>query len=285
MNTKRRFIVGEEWLYLKIYTGPKNLERVLLDEIYPLASQEYQAKRISKFFFVRYSAGGEHIRVRFELQNPDFGLAIIKAVSKRLSPYIDKRIISHLSIDTYNRELERYGQLTIIDFETIFCSSSFDILKILKQTDDYQTRWLFGVKWLDELFKKFDLATPDRYNLYESYYLGFLREFGESNVNKDTLKKRYREVSDAINSVMIQGYPLFDGPKLNAAIGHILELNSANQLERSLPHLLADIIHMHFNRMFPVNARAYELVLSYMLSNYYKSEMMRTRNHATKTAL
>lgn len=277
MDIKRRFIIGEEWLYLKIYSGPKSIDKILLEDIMPLAEREFNAKNISKFFFVRYASGGEHVRLRFELRDVSFAPILIKELSACLVPYVKNRIVSEVSVNTYNRELERYGLKTIEDFETIFCSSSFDVLKIFMQTEDYQMRWLLGVKWLDELFNKFNLTLWERHALYDNHYLGFLKEFGQFNVNKDVLKRKYREVSGEFANIMKQSYPLFAENGLNTAIENILKLHSINKLERPLYNLMADIVHMHFNRMFRVNARTYELVLSYMLSNYYKSEMIRTK--------
>ncbi len=39
MSLKRRFIVGEEWLYLKVYSGPNLLEGILSNEIYEVVEE------------------------------------------------------------------------------------------------------------------------------------------------------------------------------------------------------------------------------------------------------
>lgn len=31
--TQRRYIIGEEWIYLKVYTGPMTIETILVNNI------------------------------------------------------------------------------------------------------------------------------------------------------------------------------------------------------------------------------------------------------------
>ena len=38
-SVQRKFIIGDEWLYFKIYSGPKTLESILLNEVYILVNE------------------------------------------------------------------------------------------------------------------------------------------------------------------------------------------------------------------------------------------------------
>ena len=52
MTVKRKFIPGDEWVYLKIYSGPKFLDDLLINEVYETVESLYAARQIDKFFFL-----------------------------------------------------------------------------------------------------------------------------------------------------------------------------------------------------------------------------------------
>ena len=49
---KRKFIIGDEWIYFKIYTGLKTADKILIETISPLVQHLFENKRIDKFFFI-----------------------------------------------------------------------------------------------------------------------------------------------------------------------------------------------------------------------------------------
>ena len=62
---QKNFILGDEWLYYKIYTGAKTADNILIDVIKPIAQTLFDEQVIDKWFFIRYSDPDFHIRVRF----------------------------------------------------------------------------------------------------------------------------------------------------------------------------------------------------------------------------
>ena len=79
MKLKRTFIIGEEWLYYKIYCGNRTSDTILIDVIKPLTESLLKEKIIDKWFFIRYSDPENHLRVRFHCSNiSKLGLIIEK---------------------------------------------------------------------------------------------------------------------------------------------------------------------------------------------------------------
>jgi len=69
-DIQRSFIIGSEWLYYKIYTGPKTSDLVLTDIIKPVVANLIANDTIDSWFFIRYNDPKHHIRVRFHYNKP-----------------------------------------------------------------------------------------------------------------------------------------------------------------------------------------------------------------------
>lgn len=282
MTIKRRFIFGEDWLYIKIYSGPKILEDILINDIYPIVHFLYSSNIIDKFFFIRYFDEGYHLRLRFKLTDPKMFTTILNVLSEKLRLYSDKRIISKIIIDTYKREIERYGALSMESAETIFSIDSWEILNLLTQESDYRNRWVYSIKLMDTLLNKFRLSNREKYELYQGSYLIWESEFGKTKEIKDTLGKIYREVSDHIEKVLTDNYP-FINPDENVlktlssedAVWKVLELRKNNSLEVPFYLFLGSLMHMHYNRIFRTKQRKHEFVIYYIMSCFYKSLISR----------
>jgi len=63
MNKKRTFIIGDEWLYFKVYTGYKTADTLLTDTVFPLSQYLLKEKLIDHWFFIRYAGCGERYAV------------------------------------------------------------------------------------------------------------------------------------------------------------------------------------------------------------------------------
>ena len=112
-TTQRNFILGDHWLFFKIYTGYKTSDKILTEVIKPVATSLQKANVISQWFYIRYADPQHHIRVRFYLPDP----AKIGLVIQQLRPYfqhfMNEDLIWKVQTDTYEREIERYGVNTI----------------------------------------------------------------------------------------------------------------------------------------------------------------------------
>ncbi|HTS44400.1 MAG TPA: thiopeptide-type bacteriocin biosynthesis protein, partial [Puia sp.] len=135
MNTKRIFMPGDEWLYYKIYSGPKFLEELLLNQIYDLTHLLKANAQIDKFFFIRYSDDdGYHLRIRYHFTDAGNICNALGLVTEMMGPFVENRIVWKICIDSYSRELERYGKDAIELVETVFDISSFRVISHLRES-------------------------------------------------------------------------------------------------------------------------------------------------------
>ena len=63
---RRTFPPGSEWLYAKLFTGTATVDRVLCEDVAPLAQEAIASGAARRWFFIRYSEGGWHLRLRFQ---------------------------------------------------------------------------------------------------------------------------------------------------------------------------------------------------------------------------
>ena len=61
----RTFPPGSEWLYAKLYIGTATADRVLCEELAPLAADAVASGAARRWFFIRYADPNWHLRVRF----------------------------------------------------------------------------------------------------------------------------------------------------------------------------------------------------------------------------
>ncbi|BDD04580.1 thiopeptide-type bacteriocin biosynthesis protein [Aureibacter tunicatorum] len=281
MNLKRNFIPGDEWLYFKIYSGVKTLEKILINEIYPLSNFLLENGIIDKFFFIRYFDSDNHIRLRFHIanDNEESIAVLIKKLNACILPYIENRLVWDLSVNTYKRELERYGIGTMEDIETLFYVNSLDILSYINYEYEAEvgedSRLLWCIKYIDLLLSKFSYSLNQKGDIISYLSKGYEVEFDMNKDMKIILDKKYRE-----KKMKIEDYLLLDDNK-NHNVKNSLEEVTISKIivktsgEGEINNLLSSIIHMHVNRLFRSKQRVYEFLILYMMKKLYSSMKIR----------
>ncbi len=287
-SLKRRFILGEEWLYFKIYTGVKTAENILIDVIKPVSIFLLENNIIDSWFFIRYGDPDFHIRLRFHYTNPEKISSILLEMNKHMGKYIDEGAIWKVQVDTYQREIERYGSNTMILSEKLFYIDSNFIVNILpafKNTKGENKRWIYGLKLTDVFLNQFEYSLEEKMNLMYSLKEGFGKEFGMNLFFKKQIDKIYRDERKQIENTLIieqeedsiisefleyiGKYAKF----INPIVTKILELEKENLLQIKKENLVSSYIHMIMNRLFKTKHRLHELVLYDFLFRHYRSSI------------
>jgi len=289
-NTQRNFIIGDSWLYYKIYTGSKTSDTILTEIIKPITNKLLKDKIIDKWFFIRYADPKHHIRVRFHYDNPEYIGHIINALYSAFKTFIDQDLIWKMQIDTYQREIERYGSNTIDIGETLFYYDSkmiVNFLDLIEGDDGGKLRWLFSIRAIDSLLNSFKYKIEEKKNLLEDLSIGFKNEFGATKHLRKQLNDKYRKEGDKLQNFMAltiennQGYliilELLKEKEIDIEDIDITILNHHNKgsLELNLNNLMSSYIHMLMNRIFKSKNRLHEMVCYDFLYRYYKSMIAR----------
>lgn len=293
---QRTFIIGDEWLYYKFYSGPKTADVVLTRMIKPLAEQLLADGDIDKWFFIRYSDPQLHTRVRFHFKNPQGLLKVVQAVNASVKNFVEQDLIWKVQVDSYQREIERYGARSMELAETLFFHDSqmtLDMLDLIEGDEGERIRWLFGLRAVDTLLQDFRYTMEIKFDLITNLRENFGREFGLNRALKDQLEKKFREDRTVITDILnhtddkeSEMFPLFQlidrrSNNIKPIIEEILKLygneNNKKPYPLKLNELMGSYTHMMINRIFKSKQRLHELVLYDFLHRYYKSEIAKQK--------
>jgi thiopeptide-type bacteriocin biosynthesis protein len=278
----RSFAFGSEWLYVKIYCGPKTAERIMIEAISPLVKTLLSERIIQRWFFIRYADPDAHIRIRFHGANK-FWIEVMDRMNHCLEHYLGEKLITKLQIDTYDRELERYGHQTIEKCENLFWHDSEAVLGFIQHlvSDEDETyRWLFALRSIDALLEDFKMSLKEKAKFIETVQGDFFKEFSVDSRKKYSLDVKYRQETNLIKSHM---NPLNDERNEFIEANDLLRRRSKMVAENivdikgsiatGLNQIIASIVHMNLNRLLVTDHRKQELVIYHFLYNHYQSKL------------
>jgi thiopeptide-type bacteriocin biosynthesis protein len=274
---KRKFIPGSEWLYFKMYTGVKTADIILSESILPLTDWLLEKKYIKKWFFIRYNDPKPHLRVRFELTNPDDYNPVFSQINKFLEKYMTSGEISNLLIDTYNREIERYGEKTMEEAEFLFYKNSQLILQEYLDFDD-EEKITISIFYIDQMLSRLNLSINDKLKWVEYSNIAFKKEFNADKKLNNQLDKKYREFKPKYLNFLQSDEFLEERKSVisnieesNLALQNIINHYENQSLEISLQSFFHSIFHMNINRVFVSNQRLFEMLIYDYQFRYYKN--------------
>ena len=108
-EVQRTFAPGSQWLYLKAYTGTASADRILTDAVGPVMDGLLGTGVVDHWFFLRYADPEHHLRLRLHGNPAALHDHALPALTVALAPYLGDGTVSTVALDTYHRELERYG--------------------------------------------------------------------------------------------------------------------------------------------------------------------------------
>ncbi|OPB85872.1 thiopeptide-type bacteriocin biosynthesis protein [Elizabethkingia ursingii] len=276
-NIQRSFSVGDKWLYYKIFCGHSSSNKILLDILKPLNEEFISNEIITQWFFIRYNDPSNHIRYRIKLKDENNIGKVILRINEALKEFIKHEFIWNIQIDTYNREIERYGENTMEISESIFFNDSRIILTLLGLLETNNEKYilsLLGIKIIDFYLECFKFSPVEKLQFCESLKSAFYNEFGINKLSKKQFDMLYNDNNDKINNILtdkkIDKLIIPYKKEFTKNTSHILDIKKDNALKVNFNNLLSSYIHMSINRLFSGNNRMHELISYDFLWRYYK---------------
>ncbi|NCO62700.1 MAG: hypothetical protein GW849_02340 [Flavobacteriia bacterium] len=282
---QRKFIVGDKWIYYKIYCGAKTSDYMLTEVIKPIIKNLIENNIISKWFFIRYSDPSHHIRVRLYLNDSENIGRIINIFTQNVKIFVEEELIHKIEIDTYNREIERYGSRTIELSEKIFFHESNMVVNFLSLHPNDELRFLFALKSIDTHLNGCHYSLEEKAILFNQLKISFRNEFDKKNILTKDLSNKFRFLRNNIESFLDEDVKhqelkkILDEKNKNveSLLLNILKLRKSNNLEIHIDNLNSSYIHMLMNRMFKSKNRIYEMIGYDFLSRYYESKIAKAK--------
>jgi thiopeptide-type bacteriocin biosynthesis protein len=289
---RRSFPPGSEWLYAKLYTGPATVDQVLRDVVRPLVEDALATGAVDRWFFIRYGDPDWHLRLRFHGEPARLHGEVLPALHAVAAPALADGRLWRLQLDTYEREVERYGGPEGIALaERLFYADSEAVLALadLFPGDARgEVRWRLALVGMDLLLADlgFDLGT--RRTLLHQARDRFAAEFRADAKLRHELGSKFRTERKSLEPLLDAGggadTRLAPGLEVlrrrsqrwRPVIAELAEGERAGLLWAPLTELAPSYLHMHANRLLRSAHRAQELVLYDFLARLYESQAARS---------
>ncbi|RZM22887.1 MAG: hypothetical protein EOO88_27970 [Pedobacter sp.] len=255
---------GSKWLYLEIYVHPSATNSLLFSTINGTLSKN--RNMLKKWFFIRYTDPSAHIRLRLELKDPSKGHVLLFAIQQQLQPQMANGFVSELAIRTYTKETQRYGVKRMELVEKFFALDSAFVLQVLKRTKDNNQLMrsaLQSMQWLCQLTFK---DPVDQLSFAKKMLAIFGHEIHLGPQGYKKLNADFKLISKTLGS------PMHSLPKRLTERwkrSFLRVIHSAEDSART-GQLLADLIHLHINRLFYDEQRAHETIAYHHLQRIFQ---------------
>lgn len=291
---QRTFIIGDKWLYYKLYTGLKTADLIITEVVGRLSMKFTSEGVCDKWFFLRYADPQFHIRWRISVTDSAKIGYILVEIKNALLQYIDNNMLYKVQVDTYKRELERYGSNSIEFIEHLFWQNSLMVYLYLKQvTEDpnEQIRWLFSMRAIDSLLDNFHYDMKQKLELLTVMANSYGKEFNINSALIKQLSDKYRSekkdifqfmlLSNNDKNIYAQTLHLIKTTNENSEIyvQKILHLANNKTLMVTLDNLMVSCIHMFMNRIFRSRQRLHEMVIYGFLLRFYRSQLAQIKHN------
>jgi thiopeptide-type bacteriocin biosynthesis protein len=271
----RTFLPGSEWVYLKVYCGRKIANKVLA-KLGKVARAYRRSHQITHWFFIRYQDPDPYLRFRFHLNSLDYFAGLLNECYKQLGGLLNSGEIHRIQLDTYKRELERYGPSQIESIEWCFWADSDAVFSVLQNKIARRSKLYVALYGIDSYFSLLDFTIKEKLDFSHRCFSALFIEHGAQQKTRKQLANLYRSNERLVMALLLDQVKTVLSERdmqifvtRNKRFLSILQLN----VERKAALLanLGDIIHLFVNRLFDQHQRTYELLVYHHLSRGYQS--------------
>ena len=300
MTLARRLLPGDEWLYVKLYTGTSTADTLLREYLAPVIERALSNGLATSWFFLRYGDPDFHLRVRFRGDPHRLHGELLPQLHAALAPASTRGLLWRLVVDTYEREVERYGgPAGIAIAEDLFHADSDAALAIVASCEGdagVDATWRLALYGIDRLMDDLGFTLADKHAAMTRARDAFGAEVGMTTALQKQLGDKFRRHGTEL-AALLAATPEDDhryAPALaafarrSAALrplgAQLAALAAAGRLTAAPHDLAQSYIHMHVNRLIRSSPRLHELVLYDLLRRHYAGVIARKRHASEKLA-
>ena len=283
-RARRLFPPGSEWTYFKLYGGTASLDRLLRDDLGPLARSLVAQGVADRWFFIRYTDPEFHLRVRLHGDPRELRPALEALMAEAL----ERGAIHDACLGTYRRELERYGGPDGLEAaERLFHADSDAVVELLSMFSPgavgHDERWQMGLVGGERLMRDLGLGHEQRLEQTIRARNALEREHRPSTATRQHLGGRFRarrpELERLLELTPDEEHPLAPGvavlarrsERIEPIAAELSELRRRGRLDVSRASLSRAFVHMWLNRLHRSENRAHEWVTYDLLARLHRA--------------
>jgi len=255
---------GSDWLFAKLYCSAGNEDELIAERLLPMAENAVAAGLADSWFFIRYADPERHIRLRFHGEEERLTAQLFGQISQWANAMMADGICARVAIDTYDRELERFGgpegmlvAESIFHADSRFAAAVVGVLRSKKWEDADRRLALFALS-LDDLFRITGFSEAERLDWYK-------RETNERAYDAGTEYRRLKALlrgaignqtswlSEMPFGDLIQAAFVRRAKDLSDTSSRLLQLAREHRITVPVAKLFASYAHLHLNRIGAAN--------------------------------
>ncbi|MHB8690426.1 MAG: lantibiotic dehydratase [Solirubrobacteraceae bacterium] len=283
---ERCFVPGSSWLTAKLYCHPAAGDDVLRHVVAPLRRELIEAGVVELCHFLRYADPRPHLRVRLFARDPAvIATLALPALNRHLSPALTAGRVWRLQLDTYWRELERYGGVVGAELtERLWHADTEATLAGLDRVRAADRRWLLALVGVHRLMCDFGLDDRARRDLAAEMAQGVVSVLGCDRKARRSLsgqlRERRTELEAAIEASTGGGSAALAAldRRSHTAVeiyAQLRRLESDRALSVPAIQMLGAHLHLHVNRVLRGGTRWDELRIYDALERVYGGHVAR----------
>jgi lantibiotic biosynthesis protein len=286
---RRTFAPGSQWLYLKVYTGTASADGLLSDHLGPVLRRLRDSGTVDSWFFLRYHDSGHHLRLRVHGEPSALRDQAFPALTDALAPHLDTGTVSNVMLDTYHREIERYGGDHGIEFaEQIHAADSEAVVQVLGLLDGDEgpdARWKLCLYAMDRMLADAGLSVSDRRDWARDGAARYRSEYPDAPQLDPGIGDRWRSeradltmlLDDTVEHPYEPGRQLFRdrSQQLVPLLAELADRFRRGLLTAPFTDVLHSVSHLNAVRLLRSAARTHELVLLSLLDRHYTGRLAR----------
>ncbi len=290
-HVRRTFPLGSEWLYVKLFTGTSTADLVLHEGMDPIIREALRSGAADSWFFIRYGDPEWHLRLRFHGNPQCLQKVVLPRLQESAATLLDDGRIWKFQLETYEREVERYGgaegillaeQLFYVDSE-----AAMAIIKNLEGAEGAAARWQLTLRSVDTLISDLGFEGKDKLEILKRLQSSYALEFNAGRELKKQLADRLRRHRPVLESLLDRedrgeqplrlGFEAFArrSEQLVPFVSEFRAQEVAGKLTLPLANLAMSFVHMSANRLLRSEVRAHELLIYDFLYRLRKSRAIR----------
>ncbi|MGB8475144.1 MAG: lantibiotic dehydratase [Candidatus Acidiferrum sp.] len=295
LAASRTFPPGSEWLYAKLYTGTGMGDHVLREVVAPLVRKLIGSGAVDRWFFIRYGDPDWHLRLRFHGIPEKLHGELLPLLQTAVSPLLNDGRLWRIQLDTYEREVERYGGPEAIGLaEKIFHVDSEAVMQLISMFESgdqgLDQRWRLTMRGIDALLTDFGFDLDSKSALLQQSSKNFTKDQLPDKNLLSELSEKFRKERKSLEELLnpardaknpsLQGFDILRrrSEQIAPIIAELKACAQTGQLVVSFKDFVLSCAHMHANRLLRSAHREQELVIHDFLSRLYKSKAAQERN-------
>ncbi len=244
---------GEKrWWFFKLY-GCSQRKVELLSRMGAVCEEYIKEKKIERFFFIQYYDNQYHVRLRIQLSEKTSD-GCLEEINAQLTKLKEEGLVSRIVIDTYQREIERYGGSGLIEeAEKFFCDESQGMISVIDQINNMEQVEIdcLGIALMVSTLNVFEYSLREKQNFVEDYgkaasYKKLLSKFRKRYIN--VISDPFEYLKKENDEVALEFLERRENALAKYA-AKIKIIDENNELTNSKEEIIRSIIHMSYNRL------------------------------------